>query len=428
MKKLSILLLAASAVPSVCSASQFCIPEAYPTIYKLNGTPHSESVWEVDSDSAIHTGNGQPSVCYTDTFVTLDASIEVKVTTPPLYPKDNDDDFFGFTFGFEPNDTENSSANYLLIDWKKGTQAMDFQGDSYLDGNVAYAGLAVSKVLGTPMGDEFWGHSNLVHYVDNYTFNKAEVDNGLKVLQRGFKRGNTGWQNDTTYTFVFKFTEISMHIYVDGILDAIVPGDFAGARFGLYNFSQPDVVYSDLKVIADSEDEDEIEIEDETDPVIPPEVPMDLTRSSINIKGKKDSAKFNMVNVSGIKDAVDKAVANNSPLTFEFGLIDAPPLYTLPTDSCEIELSKNNMVCRSGKVNVIRCVFSTEKCVVNIQESIEDLETYASEFDANLPNEMVVTFKVGETTYTNTGEWKQIDSGKGPWTEGGSWTRYKNTK
>ncbi len=71
-----------------------------------------------------------------------------------------DDDYIGFALGFNPGDSGNSSASYLLVDWKQVTQSFNFTGGDADNtaGSSALVGLAVSQVSGIPTADEFWGH------------------------------------------------------------------------------------------------------------------------------------------------------------------------------------------------------------------------------------------------------------------------------
>jgi len=83
------------------------------------GTPAGNWNLAVDNLSVTQTINGNPTVFIGDfnAFNTdLVSTIRVSAT--------GDDDFIGFALGFEPGDETNSAADYLLIDWKKGTQTI----------------------------------------------------------------------------------------------------------------------------------------------------------------------------------------------------------------------------------------------------------------------------------------------------------------
>ena len=202
--------------------------ESYPAVAGFGA-----GVWTVagDGQSVFQSVNGQPTLFVSDFdafFSTFEGVIEVS---------GSDDDFIGFAIGYVPGDITNPAADYLLIDWKRGTQPFDFGPPSCTPGSVAPAGLAVSRVFGVPTADEFWGHLN---------FNAvcSDVNNGLQELQRGFTRGNTGWALNVPYTFKFEFLSNRLRVWVNGTLEIDIAGSFANGRFGFYNFSQAAVTYS----------------------------------------------------------------------------------------------------------------------------------------------------------------------------------------
>lgn len=112
-------------------------------------------VWQVDSSgtSVTHISNGGAGVFFSGTndLGSYINSVNVSVNN-------HDDDYIGFVFGFNSGDLSNLSANYLLLDWRKGDQSFDFNGDS--NATNAVAGLALSRVTGAPTIDELWGHVN----------------------------------------------------------------------------------------------------------------------------------------------------------------------------------------------------------------------------------------------------------------------------
>lgn len=147
------------------------------------------------------------------------------------------------------------------------------------------------------------------------------------------------------------------------------------------------------------------------------------TTGTIYIRGENDLAQFKMKNVSDIEAAAYDALDNG--LTFQFGSSCDDPIYELTVPGTDLDVAGNRMRYTVGNLDVVRCIFSTKQCVVNIRESIDDLDLYAQELDAALTGPMTVCLKVGDTTYTNTGEWAQFDSGPGSWINGGSWTKYR---
>ncbi len=200
--------------------------ESYPAVSGFGA-----GVWTVSADgtSVTQSVNGQPTIFYSDfnAFGTL-AKGSIQLTTGW------DDDYIGFVLGFQPNDSTNSTADYLLIDWKKGTQYYDFGSPSTTPGSTAPAGLAVSRVTGVPTADEFWGHTDFT----------SDTGGGLEELARALNLGSTGWSYGTAYTFGFDFGPNDLDIYVNNVLELSIDGIFSDGRFGFYNFSQEDVTYS----------------------------------------------------------------------------------------------------------------------------------------------------------------------------------------
>jgi len=184
--------------------------------YAIPGT------WTVSADhtSVTTTDNPNPTLFYSD-FQAGNKQIEgtIRVNTS------SDDDYIGFALGFQPGDTTNSNADYLLIDWKQYTQTT-FHG-------TAYIGLAVSRVKGIPTSTnpqyEFWPHTGAV-----------------TELARAATIGSTGWVDYHTYTFRIEFTPTTLKVYVDSNLEIDIKGHFKNGRLAFYNFSQHNVTYSNF--------------------------------------------------------------------------------------------------------------------------------------------------------------------------------------
>ncbi len=207
--------------------------ESYPAV---SGFP--AGVWTVSWDhlSVFQSNNGQPTLFYSD-FTAFNTEVQgtIKVETT------GDDDFIGFALGFQPGDTTNTNADYLLIDWKQGTQHWNFGSPSDSPGGYAYKGLAVSRVKGVPTADEFWQHYD-------YNTVASPAGEGLTELARGATLGSTGWADSKEYTFKFEFTMTSLKVYVDDVLEIDITGDFSNGRLAFYNFSQGSVRYSGFTV------------------------------------------------------------------------------------------------------------------------------------------------------------------------------------
>jgi len=216
-KRLSALMLAgaAAALASLSTA------QAGPV--NLNTWSHTVGgSWNVagDNNSVLQTVNGNPTIFYSnlnDKGKSLSGTITVETTS--------DDDFIGFVLGFNAGDESNPAADYLLIDWKQGTQG------SY--GCSANAGLAISHVSGA-LGDNSgaWCHAPA---------------NNVTELARATTLGATGWLDNTTYTFDLTFTDNLVEVFVNGLLEISIAGIFGDGSFGFYNYSQATVRYAGIE-------------------------------------------------------------------------------------------------------------------------------------------------------------------------------------
>ena len=201
-------------------------------------SPVNLSTWIVEENSAqigpngnwmVGSGNSnvtqasqsKPSVFYSGGASSQGNSLSGSV----IVNDQSDDDFFGFVLGFDAGELDGSasSIDYWLIDWKQATQNF---------GGFGFAGLALSHVTGstTDRGD-FWRHSGPVNEV-----------------QRGATLANTGWADQTTYTFELTFTETLIEVAINGSTEISYTSTdhgslFEDGGFGFYGFSQPMVTY-----------------------------------------------------------------------------------------------------------------------------------------------------------------------------------------
>ena len=176
--------------------------------------------WTVQSsnDGVKQSLNSRPTVFFNNKDsqgTALAGSIEVQTT--------NDDDFVGFVLGYNEGDLFADTADYILVDWKQGTQ-------SGWD-----AGMAISRVTGsidaggTDTSADAWTHTG-----------------NVTLLERALTLGNTGWEDNTSYLFDIIFTESNIKVLVDNVLQFDVDGSFQNGSFGFYNFSQPHVLYAGI--------------------------------------------------------------------------------------------------------------------------------------------------------------------------------------
>ena len=140
----------------------------------------------------------------------------------------SDDDFIGIVFGFNDGDPSNSSADYVLLDWK--------QQDQSAFGGFAAEGLALSHVQGIPSTGSFWAHG-------------CPASNAcVNELQRSAAFGDVGWTDDFPHKFHVTYRPDRLLVMVDGFVQFDIspsdfPGEFPGNVFpsgeiGFYSFSQ----------------------------------------------------------------------------------------------------------------------------------------------------------------------------------------------
>lgn len=183
-------------------------------------TREGTGTWNLQpgNNAVIQTVNGNPTVFYSDYSAfgnRLSGTIRVGTT--------GDDDFIGFVVGFTPGDLTDGTSNFLLVDWKQGTQSsFGCSGDRGLAVSLATQGLANNAGA--------WCHQGF----------------GVTELARGTTLANTGWVDNTEYTFDLEYTPTNLKVFVDGALQININGAFTDGRFGFYNYSQASVRYAGI--------------------------------------------------------------------------------------------------------------------------------------------------------------------------------------
>lgn len=130
-----------------------------------------------------------------------------------------------------------------------------------------------------------------------------------------------------------------------------------------------------------------------------------------NYMTDKDVALFKMTGMADIGSVARDAADSGLPLTFGFGSEGGAAIYSFTADS--FDAAGNRLIYSDSDGNMLRCLFSTKQCVVRI--SYTDFDKDA--LDALLTGEMNVRLDIGKTVYSDTGVWKQLDSGSGSWTK-----------
>jgi hypothetical protein len=186
------------------------------------------SAWEIDDSGTVvvQEVNGPP------TFFVAPGDMRGHRFTAALSSPGPDNDFFGLAVGFSTG----PAAEYLLIDWRRGDQTIDWMdGVGTVDGPM---GLAVSRVSGVATLGELWAH------IDS----PANPAGGVTELQRGDTLGSAGWAPGTLYEFVVEYTEGSLDVWVNGSHEISIAGDFPSGPVALYDFSEPRLSISGISI------------------------------------------------------------------------------------------------------------------------------------------------------------------------------------
>lgn len=184
-----------------------------------------------DARSAEQLNRNDASVFYSDFQIASDLIVA------ELFSVDNsDDDYMGFVLGFDPGETQDPNAEYLVVDWKQATQSGQIGGEPF----TAEAGLSVSRVGGLPSVAELFGHHD----------HATSLTGGVTELARGVNLGGVGWNVAARYVFTFEVTPTSLRVWVEDTtrddgprLEIDLVGDFSATagRFGCFSNSQPRV-------------------------------------------------------------------------------------------------------------------------------------------------------------------------------------------
>lgn len=189
--------------------------------------PAGNGTWTVapGGSSVLQSINGDPTF-----FVGSTNQINTTLRGKIRVGADGDDDLVGFVLGFKSPVSNGNDMDFLLFDWKQGTQNFG--------GSISQEGFALSRVQGTITDylPGFWARQDSTGF-DNLATNYGDT---------------LGWVDNVEYDFTILYQESRIKIDIAGgdfgtgttVFD--VAGTFEAGRFGFYNYSQSQVTYSGL--------------------------------------------------------------------------------------------------------------------------------------------------------------------------------------
>jgi hypothetical protein len=184
------------------------------TVEHINGS----GPWTIDAPR-LRAESTNAAITDCSTFYS-DFQVSVLEFRMRVDPAGGDDDVIGFLLGWQPGASTSATADFLLVDWKKTTQA-------FQDWGTAQAGLAISRQTG-PMTR---GYGNAPIDLWSHTLNCTE-------LARSPTHGSSGWDFGVDYFFRVVYTPTSVDIWLNGQPQWSLTGSFPPGRFACYNFSQ----------------------------------------------------------------------------------------------------------------------------------------------------------------------------------------------
>ncbi len=180
---------------------------------------HDSPSWSLSSDGTTVTqSRNADAAVYVSTLPATGVSMTFELTVNTT----SDDDFIGWAIGYDAGEATDASADWLLFDWKQGTQ-------EWTDGGCwGYEGLAMSRVTGALVGrEDVWCHAG----------------GAINEVARANTLGSTGWSDRTTYSVQVDYSTSQVDVYVDGTLEFSEAGVFPTGNFGFYNYSQASIEY-----------------------------------------------------------------------------------------------------------------------------------------------------------------------------------------
>jgi hypothetical protein len=191
----------------------------------------ANGTWQVSADgrSVTQTVNGDPTF-----FVSNKDYIDTTIRGT-LETTDADDDFMGFAFGYRGPFASAGDApdeyDTFVVAWKRAAQDFGSSG-------LAPEGLTLARVVGQPDAAgtaSFWNQQSTATY---------------QVLDTDWGAG-TGWRY-RPHSFELTYTRDRIEVLIDGEVRLSATAadaglaEFPSGRFGFYNYSQEQVVYSNF--------------------------------------------------------------------------------------------------------------------------------------------------------------------------------------
>lgn len=195
------------------------------------------SQWVIAPDglSVRQVLNSQPSA-----LISPQSLLNLRITGTFRVDTAGDDDLIGFIFGYQ------NSKQFYIFDWK--------QGDQGFAGGIALRGMSIKR---------FDAGERPFTEPDFWWSDKNRENMAILTPPDGIP-----WKHFQDYQITLEFTpgKISVEVRQDGVLLRRLEAEddtFTGGRFGFYNYSQDNVVYSgftteqlDNQYFYDSEAED----------------------------------------------------------------------------------------------------------------------------------------------------------------------------
>lgn len=200
-----------------------CLTDVDFNTWQQAGAPGNGN-WIVQNAGAQvrQTINGNPTF-----FLTPGDFINVRLRGR-LRTTDGDDDFIGVVFGHKLPLGNSTVYDTYLFDWKQRNQNSG--------GFLGQEGFALNRIVGNipnngaALSPTFWGHTNTPEFT---------------VLATDYGPGK-GYVRNQFHDIEVLYTTTRAMIIVDNDTIFDIPGCYEPGRFGFYNYSQPNVFYSDF--------------------------------------------------------------------------------------------------------------------------------------------------------------------------------------